>query len=275
MGQVIFDAHFHVIDPRFPLVANQAFLPEPFTCDDYRQATAGMGIAGGAVVSGSFQAFDQSYLLDALATLGPAFVGVTQLPPDTTDDAIVALDAAGVRAARINLRRGGPVSLDYLRRLAARVHDLAGWHVELYADSGDLADLAPALIRLPRVVIDHLGLSRSGFHHILDLVEGGAMIKATGFGRVDLDVPEALRRVAAVNPGALMFGTDLPSTRAPPPFSPDDVDLLAGALADDDLVHAALRGNALALYRPRASAQAGTPRTPGQAGTPRTPGQSG
>jgi predicted TIM-barrel fold metal-dependent hydrolase len=249
---VIFDAHFHVIDPRFPVVANQGFVPEAFTCDDYRQATAGLGVTGGAVVSGSFQACDQTYLLDALATLGPAFVGVTQLPPDATDGAIGALDAAGVRAARVNLRRGGPVTLDALERLAARVHDVAGWHVELYADSADLGDLVPTLTRLPRVVIDHLGLSRAGFHHILDLVEGGALVKATGFGRVDLDldVAEALTRIAGINPGALMFGTDLPSTRAPRPFSPGDVDLLADALADDHLVHAALRGNALALYRP-------------------------
>ena len=26
----IFDAHFHVIDPRFPLQPNQGFVPEPF-----------------------------------------------------------------------------------------------------------------------------------------------------------------------------------------------------------------------------------------------------
>ena len=247
---MIFDAHFHVIDPRFPLVANQGFLPEPFTCADYRRATAGLGITGGAVVSGSFQAFDQSYLLDALSTLGPGFVGVTQLPADATDATVTALDAAGVRAARVNLRRGGPVGLDDLQRLAARVHEAAGWHVELYVDSADLADLAPVVARLPRVVIDHLGLSRAGFHHILDLVEGGAMIKATGFGRVDLDVAEAVTRIAGINPGALMFGTDLPSTRAPRPFSPRDVDLVVEALADDDLVHAALRGNAVALYRP-------------------------
>ncbi|HEY3241451.1 MAG TPA: amidohydrolase family protein [Acidimicrobiia bacterium] len=246
----MFDAHFHVIDPRFPLVANQGFLPEPFTCDDYRRTTAGLGITGGAVVSGSFQAFDQSYLLDALATLGPAFVGVTQLPPDATDAAITDLAAAGVRATRVNLRRGGPVSLDDLRRLAGRVHEVAGWHVELYVDSADLGDLAPTLAALPRVVIDHLGLSRTGFGHILDLVEGGALIKATGFGRVDLDVADALTRIAGINPGALMFGTDLPSTRAPRPFSPGDVDLLAEALGDEDLVDAALRNNALTLYRP-------------------------
>jgi predicted TIM-barrel fold metal-dependent hydrolase len=250
---VIFDAHFHVIDPRFPLVANQGFLPDPFTAGDYRQATAGLGITDGAVVSGSFQAFDQTYLLDALATLGPAFVGVTQLPPDATDAGITALHAAGVRAARVNLRRGGPVTLDDLAALAARVHDVAGWHVELYVDSADLADLAPTLRRLPQVVIDHLGLSRAGFGHILDLVAGGALVKATGFGRVDLDVADALTRIAGINPGALMFGTDLPSTRAPRAFTPDDVELLTDALADDDLVHAALRGNALGLYRPRSS----------------------
>jgi len=41
-----------------------------------------------AVVSGSFHGFDQSYLLDALALLGPGFVGVTQLPATVTDDEI-------------------------------------------------------------------------------------------------------------------------------------------------------------------------------------------
>ncbi len=247
---MIFDSHFHVIDPRFPLVPNQGFLPEPFSCDDYRRATDGLGITAGAVVSGSFQAFDQSYLLDALATLGPTFVGVTQLPPNATDADIAALDGAGVRAARVNLRRGGPATLEAVEQLARRLHAVAGWHVELYIDSTDLGELAPTLRRLPQVVIDHLGLSAAGFGHVLDLVAGGAKVKATGFGRVDLDVGSALARIAGVNPEALMFGTDLPSTRAPRPFSREDLDLLAAALADDDLVRAALWDTALALYRP-------------------------
>ena len=56
----IFDAHFHVIDPRFPLVPNQGFEPEPFTVSDYRSRVDGLEVVGGAVVSGSFQAFDQT-----------------------------------------------------------------------------------------------------------------------------------------------------------------------------------------------------------------------
>lgn len=247
---MIFDAHFHVIDPRFPLAPNQGFLPEPFTCDDYRRAIDGLGITGGAVVSGSFQAFDQTYLVDALATLGPSFVGVTQLPPAATDADIAALHDAGVRAARVNLRRGGLVTLEEVGRLARRVHDVAGWHVELYVDSADLEELVPTLRHLPQVVIDHLGLSGAGFGHVLDLVAGGAKVKATGFGRVDLDVAAAVRRIAAIDASALLFGTDLPSTRAPRPFAPADLDLLTEALADDGLAGAALRDNALALYRP-------------------------
>lgn len=240
---MIFDAHLHVIDPRFPLVRNQGYLPEPFTVEDYRARTSALPIAGGAVVSGSFQAFDQTYLVDALQRLGPAFVGVTQLPATVDDDEILRLHGAGVRAVRFNLHRGGS---EYLETLARRVAELAGWHVELYVDARDLPDLP----RLPRLSVDHLGLSREGLPALLRLVERGARVKATGFGRGDLDVPATLRAIAAVSPDALMFGTDLPSTRAPRPFADADVDLIRDALGDD-LARRALHDNALAFYGSR------------------------
>ena len=97
-------------------------MPEPFTVDDYRAATAGLNIVGGAVVAGSFHGYHCAWLLDALARLGSTFVGVAQLEPDVSDEEILALDAAGVRAVRFNLHRGG--SLD--APLAHRVHALAG-----------------------------------------------------------------------------------------------------------------------------------------------------
>ena len=64
----------------------------------------------GAVISGSFQAFDQDYLVDALSRLGPAYVGVTQLPAAASDEELKELDSAGVRAVRFNLKRGGSPS---------------------------------------------------------------------------------------------------------------------------------------------------------------------
>src|SRR5579864_5054221 len=132
-----FDSHMHIIDPRFPLIPNQGYVPAPFTVADYRARTAAFDVAGGAVVSGSFQGFDQTYLVEALRRLGPTFVGVTQLPATVSDEEVLALDAAGVRAVRFNARRGGSESLEHLEDLGRRVHDLAGWHVELYVDSRD------------------------------------------------------------------------------------------------------------------------------------------
>ncbi len=244
----LFDAHLHVIDPRFPLVANDGYLPPVFTAEAYRQRTADLNVVRGAVVSGSFQAFDQDYLLDALARLGPGFVGVTQLPATAPDEQILMLARAGVRGVRFNVRRGGSETLQHLDALARRVHELADWHTELYIDSRDLPDLSPVLVALPKVSIDHLGLSREGLPHLLRLVERGACVKATGFGRGDLDIGATLRAIAEVNPMALLFGTDLPSTRAPRPFQDADIDFITEALGEG-LAAAVLYDNAATFYR--------------------------
>ncbi len=164
----IFDAHFHIFDPRFPLVENQGYLPPAYTIADYLSQSGPLGVTGGAVVSGSFQAFDQGYLIAALAAL-------------------------------------------------------------------------------PRVVIDHLGLTAAGLPVLLGLVERGVTVKTTGFGRVTLDVPAALRAIAAANPAALVFGTDLPSTRARRPFAAGDIDLVRDTLGEA-LARRVLFGNATALY---------------------------
>ncbi|MFZ0789672.1 MAG: hypothetical protein WAM94_08615 [Chromatiaceae bacterium] len=50
---------------------------------------------------------------------------------------------------------------------------------------------------------------------------------------------------------ALLFDTDLPSTRAPRPFVLTDLDLIAAAA-----LHRVLHRNALALYRPESDAAA-------------------
>jgi predicted TIM-barrel fold metal-dependent hydrolase len=245
----IFDAHLHIIDSRFPLVANNGYLPDPFSCQDYLERMRGYDLSGGAVVSGSFQVFDQGYLLEALRCLGPSFVGVTQLPATVSDEELRALDEAGVRALRFNIRRGGSESAGHLEEMALRVHGLVGWHVELYVDSRELSELVPLLLRLPAVSIDHLGLSREGLPTLLRLAERGVRVKATGFGRVDFDVKQALRDFHAANPAALMFGTDLPSTRAPRPYRDDDALLVREALGEERAAWV-LWQNARAFYRP-------------------------
>lgn len=245
----LFDAHLHIIDDRFPLIPNDGYLPPSFTYEDYLNRMKAYHLTGGAVVSSSFQAFDQTYLIDALKRLGPSFVGVTQIPASVSDEEILELNRAGVRAVRFNLKRGGSEEIKYLNSLAQRVHELARWHVELYVDSRELDKLYPVLIALPAICIDHLGLSKEGFPTLLKLVEKGAHVKATGFGRVDFNVENALKDLVSANPDALMFGTDLPSTRAPRSYEDNDFLLIIETLGAED-VDKVLFTNAVNFYRP-------------------------
>ncbi len=246
----LFDSHLHIIDPRFPLIAPHGYRPPGFTVTEYRRRMAPYDLRGGAVVSGSFQGFDQRYLQSALETLGPDFVGVTQLPASVTDAEIVRLDALGVRAVRFNLHRGGSESVDQLEYMARRVAALVGWHVELYVDAAGLESLQDTLLCLPGLCIDHLGLNRAALPLLLRLAEGGARIKATGFGRGDVDVEQALPALDAANPEALLFGTDLPSTRAPRPYAHRDFERVLDTLGES-AARRVFHDNAVRLYRPR------------------------
>jgi predicted TIM-barrel fold metal-dependent hydrolase len=247
--QKYFDCHFHIIDKNFPVVANQGFMPDAFTAEDYLKRVQAVDLCGGAVVSGSFQEFDQSYLYHALKVLGPTFVGVTQVPQTISDEELKKLDAAGVRAVRFNIKRGGSEDVRHLEQFARRVHKLVGWHTELYVDSAELSGLFDTLVSLPAVSIDHLGLSKAGFPTLLKLVEKGVQVKATGFGRVDFDVRPALTDLYAANPKALMFGTDLPSTRAPRPYQDEDYDLVLETLGEEKAADVFYK-NAIVFYRP-------------------------
>jgi len=244
----LFDAHFHIIDPRFPLVPNWGYLPDRYTTRDYLERMAAYDLRGGAVISGSFQAFDQDYLVDALSRLGPSFVGVTQLPASVGDEELQELDQAGVRAVRFNLKRGGSEDVSKLDSMARRIHEFVGWHIELYADSRELSALFATLTALPAVVIDHLGLSSEGLPTLLELAEKGIRVKASGFGRADFDVGKALKDLYAANPGGLMFGTDLPSTRAARPYNDKDFQLVADTLGEE-AAQRVFYDNAAGLYR--------------------------
>lgn len=222
----VFDSHFHVIDRRFPLVANNGYLPEDFDALQYQKSVEGMNIEGGAIVSGSFQAFDQSYLLDALKTLGPNFVGVANIALGTSDKVLNELNTAGVKAVRFNLKRGGSEELKNMVRLSNELYDKYNWHTELYVDCATVDDIKPTLVQLPKFSIDHLGLTTEGLACLYFWVERGVKVKATGFGRVDFDVLEVLRTIHRIDNKALMFGTDLPSTRAKRPFMKSDLDLI-------------------------------------------------
>ena len=244
----LFDSHCHIIDHRFPIVPNQGYTPPHFPLEDYLAQAKPLGVVAGAVVSGSFQANDQTYLMDILPKLGPTWVGVTQIPNDYPDAEIVKLGELGVRAVRFNVFRGRIDSVDEIVALATRCHSVAGWHSEIYADAAALKPHVDRLAKLPKFSIDHLGMNGEGLPVLLDLVAAGWKVKATGFGRVKMDVPKVLEAVAKKSPDALVFGTDIPSTRAARPFEAADIDLIERVLGRE-LAQKAFWDNPLALYR--------------------------
>lgn len=130
---------------------------------------------------------------------------------------------------------------------AKRVYELVNWHTELYIDSKQLPEITATVEKLPAVSIDHLGLSKAGLKNVLSLAAQGVRVKATGFGRLDFDPAEAIRSIYAVNPDALMFGTDLPSTRAERPFQLSDVDMIMHTL-EETQAEKVLYKNALEWY---------------------------
>ena len=241
----ILDSHFHVFDPRFPAPGHDGYAPPAFTVAQYRAAVAGLGIVGGVVVAASTHGLDPTPLLAALEELGPGFVAVAAADPAMSDTRLRELAGRGVRGLRFNLYRGmvaatPEAALDF----ADHAHAVAGLHAQVYADAATLRPLLPRLRAMaPRLVIDHLGMTESGLPVVLDLAAAGAKVKATGFGRVALAVAPALERIAAAAPGALIFGTDLPSTRARRPFEPADMALLRRLAGE-----APFRDNAAAFY---------------------------
>lgn len=235
----VFDSHFHIIDPAYPLVVNQGFTPDFFTVEQYRAELADMGVepVGGAVVSGSFQGFDQSYFAGALGKLGEGFVGVTQLDPATPDEEILKLDELGIRAIRFNLFRGLSATLEEIEEQGRRVRELCDWKTELYLDASQMDDEFVALVlRMPGVSIDHLGMRKGGADVLKRFVAAGVPVRVTGFGRIDYTREEAAKLISelyAENPQALMFGSDLPSTRASKRFDIDDIELICDAVGRD------------------------------------------
>ncbi|GAA3626728.1 amidohydrolase family protein [Flavivirga jejuensis] len=222
----IFDSHFHIINPKYPLFKNNGYLPPDFTIKDYQEKTKEIEIIGGAIVSGSFQKFHQEYLIDALSKLGNNYFGVANIPLKMEEKDLDRLNRSNIVAVRFNLKRGGSEGIDNLIKLSNLLFDKYNWHTELYVDSKDLKELKPILMEIPQFSIDHLGLSKSGIKELYYWAERGVKIKATGFGRIDFDPIPIMKKIYSINPRSLMFGTDLPSTRAQIPFTMKDVELI-------------------------------------------------
>lgn len=239
----IFDAHFHIIDYKYHIQENNGFKPDEFTYNDYDKKTRefDLDIRGGAIISGSFQGMDTAYL-EVIRRIKEQdgksdFVAVINLPIDVDHKKVLALNELGVTGARFNIFRGNATSIDQLVDIATRLYELVGWHVEVQINPEEIVSIKSKLLKIPRLSIDHVGLRKTGLDSLYELAAAGVKIKASGFGRLDFDPIEPLKKIHQINENCLMFGTDLPSTRVDPEkiFSAKDIQKMVDSFSEEDL----------------------------------------
>jgi predicted TIM-barrel fold metal-dependent hydrolase len=256
----------------FPYADERIYTPPDSTLRDYLELLGALGVERAVLVQPSVYGTDNRALLDALARIKKGLRGVAVVDFDIATSDIRAMDEAGIRGVRLNVvdhsGERNVVPVEEVRRLAETIAPF-GWHVEFLVNLDEAPRFAAAIEGLPvDVVVGHLGYPRSGagswsgtasFDAFLRLFETGrCWVKLTGPYRIssapDLpyaDVVPLARRLAAVNPERLLWGTDWPHVmmKKPMPNDGDLADLIADWLPDAGLRERVLVTNPASLYR--------------------------
>lgn len=244
LGPDICDCHVHVFGPTaaFPYSSARTYTPGDAPLEALVALHRGMGVGRTVIVQASPYGTDNRCLLDALARLDGTGRGVVVIDDATSDDALAAMHAAGVRGVRVNLETFGEhdpaVARRALMQMAARVAPL-GWHVQTYTNLATIAALADIVHDLPAtLVVDHFGraqaaagIGQPGFDVLRSaLASGRVYVKLSAAYRIsqrpDYDDAAAIARaLIAANPDRVLWGTDWPhpGQAAGRPLPPDRI----------------------------------------------------
>jgi 2-pyrone-4,6-dicarboxylate lactonase len=273
------DAHCHVFGPaaQFPYAPERKYTP----CDASKDALFALrdqlGFARNVIVQATCHGADNRALVDACVASGGRARGVASVKRSVTDFELNALHAAGVRGVRFNFvkRLADFTPTEDLLAIVKRIAPL-GWHVVVYFEAADLAELTPFFAMLPTtVVVDHMGrpdvaqpVDGEGFTRFLRLLEAHPHIwsKVSCPERLSLRGPSALdaerapyrdvvpfaRKVVETFPDRVLWGTDWPHPNLKD-HMPDDgllVDFIAHIAPTAALRQKLLVDNPMRLYWP-------------------------
>jgi predicted TIM-barrel fold metal-dependent hydrolase len=248
-------------------VAGAVYTPFEAPVDRYLAHLDGLGLARGVLVTPSTYGDANDVLRDALASAPDRLRGVAVLAADAPDEELAALDAAGVRACRVQDRFAGGTPVTALPAVQHRVRGL-GWHVEVWTDPREHVALLRTAAGLGRIVLDHIGLVPAPGPGEADpavpllrelLAAGDVWVTLSGAyrlapGTTEAAAAPALReRVEAVldaAPDRVVWGTDWPyvAPPGPTPTAADHHAVLDTWLLDPDLRQRVLVDNPARLY---------------------------
>lgn len=243
------DCHVHIFDPtHFPYFSGRLYTPPEASIDDLRALQSALHFDRVVVVTPSVYGVDNSCMMNAVRTLGPARArGVAVIdetfPPGALDD----LAKAGVRGVRLNFETAGESNPDNARRvLLSTAKQLSGrnWHIQINTHLSVISALKPDIMGLSEpVIFDHFGgakgepgVGQAGFSDLVDLIKSGrAYVKISAPYRPSThppDFPEAAplaRALVAANSDRVVWGSNWPHPgRGPspmelaPPYPNDD-----------------------------------------------------
>jgi predicted TIM-barrel fold metal-dependent hydrolase len=222
------DCHVHILQPsRFPFATDRAYTPGTADIGSLRALHGRLGFERCVVVQPSVYGAENSCLVDALETLGPAARGIAVLGTTPDGDEMERLHAAGVRGIRLNFGAefGDATQAAATLVAAMRAVEGRGWHVEMLAPFW----LNHAILRtLPRsataIVLDHFaGLTLNAALPDRAQIEGlfthdNVYVKLSAANRIvrspeDHDALATITRMMMASaPRRLVFGTDWPHT---------------------------------------------------------------
>ena len=265
------DAHCHVFGPaaRFPYSPRRKYTPVDAPAETLFALRDHLGLSRNVIVQATCHGSDNSAMLDAIARSEGRARGVAVVDVDTPEEELARLHEGGVRGVRFNfLKRlvGDAPKADYIR-IAERVAAL-GWHVVVYFEGHELADLEPFIRSLPSsIVIDHMGRPElaegpdgAGFSRIQALLASDRRFwvkvscpeRLTVAGPPYYDVVPFARRLVQEFPDRVLWGTDWPHPNMKS-HMPDDgqlVDMIPRIAPTDDLRRRLLIDNPMRLYWP-------------------------
>lgn len=252
------DSHMHIIGPldRFPLRETRSLTPPAATVDDYRAVMKTTGFERTVVVQPSSYAKDNECTLSAVESFDGQARAIVVIDAHVDEEVLAAMHSRGARGARVQRVVAGGASIEDIAEIASKISPF-GWHLQLFLDASELAELKPVLARLPvDIVFDHMAIVRDnaslkdpGFKVLLDLLDSGkAWVKlANAFSVPDA---ERARTLIRANHHQVLWGSDWPHVgyRDQPPDDGKLVDSLFDWAETDDVARRILVDNPDRLY---------------------------